>query len=54
VRGINRLPSSKGSTFPVLEAAFDYLVRTPIIRVAGVAYPGGDSSASTDSVATHR
>ncbi|WP_329045958.1 IS110 family transposase [Amycolatopsis sp. NBC_01488] len=53
VAGINRLRDLLGSIFPVLEAAFDYSSRTPLILVAGMCTPGEIRKAGIDGVATH-
>jgi hypothetical protein len=50
VRGINRLRSLLGSTFPALEAAFDYSTRTPLILVAGLCTPSEIRTAGIEGV----
>lgn len=53
VRGINRLRSLLGSIFPVLEAAFDYSTRTPLILVAGLCTPAEIRAAGIEGVTAH-
>ncbi|UAK30835.1 IS110 family transposase [Nocardia asteroides] len=53
VAGVNRLRAVLGSIFPVLEAAFDYSNRGPLILVSALCTPSEIMAAGIDGVTTH-
>ena len=52
VAGVNRLRAMLASIFPVLEAAFDYSSRSPLILVSELCTPAEIRAAGIDSIAT--
>ncbi len=52
VAGVNRLRAMLASIFPVLEAAFDYSSRSPLILVSGLCAPAEIRAAGIGGVAT--